>query len=346
MKKLTLILILALCACCFVPLKGVAQNRVTNDYSHNDRLRASSGKRVNGSGLRTTAYDGVHHLVGMYIDGGYSAMFGNMPGMTTAPGGYATGFGLDYSYTGRGLILQTGLGISWQDVRNRFGNDSLIVGAKDAEGTDFHLRYDFTDRIDRTRNIYVQIPILAGMYFYNFYFLAGLKLSMPVAGWTKPEVFVSTSATYDRYIGTLEEMDNHGIRKEVEEVRDGEALNLKFDVMGTFEIGYEWAMGNYGKKGYRKQSAKDYRLRLAAFVECGFLDIMPGTKNKPFVIPAETPYDFSTFGFNHMLSTTDAGKYHVRNLFTGLRVSFFFFGYQSTEKCILCGPLGDEIKLR
>ena len=157
---------------------------------------------------------------------------------------------------------------------------------------------------------------------------------------------MTTTANYDRYIGILEEMDDHGMRKDVEEMRSGEALKLKFDLMGSFEIGYEWAFGNYGKKGYRKSAAKDYRLRLAAFVDCSILDVSPSTKNKPFVIPAETPYDFSTFKFNHILSTEDAAKYNARNVFAGVRVSFFFFGYQSSEKCILCGPLGDETKIR
>jgi hypothetical protein len=331
-----------------LPLFAAAQTRVTNDYSTNsDRLRTSSGKRVNATGLRTTAYDGVHHLVGLHLDGGYSAFFGNIPGMKTAPGGYTAGFGLDYCYTGRGLIIQTGLGIRWQDVQNRFGADSLIVDpATDSEGINFKLRYDFTDRIDRARNIYLQIPIQAGMYFYSFYFLAGLKLHAQVAGWTQPFVYVSTSASYDRYIGNWEEMDNHGYRKEVEELRNEPQLKLSFDAMAAFEIGYEWAFGNYGKKGYRKQAAKDYRLRLAAFLDLGLLDISPNTKNDPYTIPKETPYDFSTFEFNHMLSTATAADYHFRNLFTGVRLSFFFFGYQSTEKCILCGPLGDEIKLR
>lgn len=325
----------------------MAQTRVANDYSPNtDKLRASSSKRVNASGLRTTAYDGVHHLVGMHIDGGYSAMFGNWSRMHTGPGGYTAGFGLDYCYTGRGLLIQTGLGVRWQDVNNRFTDDSLLVSTKDTEGTPFQLRYDFTNRKDNTRNIYVQVPLQAGMYFYNCYFLAGLKGSMQVAGWTQPTVTVTTTATYDRYIGTWEEMDNHGIRKQVDEVRDGEALKLKFDLLACAEIGYEWALGNYGKKGYRKQDAKDYRVRLAAFLECGILDICPGTKNAQYTIPQATPYDFSTFGFKHMLSTTEAGKFNARNLFTGIKLSFFFYGYQSTEKCILCGPLGDEIKMR
>ena len=95
----------------------MAQTRATNDHSrNNEHLRTPSSKSVNNSGLRTTAYDGVHHLVGLHVDGGYSALFGNMPTMTTSPGGYTVGLGFDYSYTGRGLILQTGLGIRWQDV--------------------------------------------------------------------------------------------------------------------------------------------------------------------------------------------------------------------------------------
>lgn len=325
----------------------MAQTRVTNDYSPNtDKLRASSSKHVNASGLRTTAYDGVHHLVGLHVDGGYSAIFGNWNRMSTGPGGYTAGLGLDYCYTGGGLLIQTGIGVRWQDVNNRFTDDSLIVSKSDTEGTPFQLRYDFTNRIDKTRNIYVQVPLQAGLYFYNWYFLAGLKGSMQVLGWTRQNVTVTTTAAYDRYIGTWEEMDNHGIRKQVEEVRDEDGLKLNFDLLGCAEIGYEWALGDYGKKGYRKQDAKDYRLRIAAFLECGILNICPKTNNAAYTIPSATPYDFSTFGFKHMLSTTEAGKFNARNLFTGIKVSFFFYGYQSTEKCILCGPLGDEIKMR
>ena len=330
-----------------VSLTAAAQTRVINEHSKNERLHSSSGKHVNGSGLRTAAYDGIHHLVGIHADGGYSKMFGNMPSVLNTPGGYTAGFGFDYSYTGRGLILQTGLSVRWQDVTNKSLNDSLIVDPiKDSEGTEFRLQYNFTDREDVSRNLYLQVPIMAGTYFYGAYFLGGLKVNLQLMGNTRSQLNVSTLATYDKYIGPWEEMDNHGIRKDVEEVRNGGKLNLKFDLMATAEIGYEWALGNYGKKGYRKQTAKDYRVRLGAFVECGLLDIMPGSNNKACVIPEDTRYDFCTFDFNHPFSTAEASKYHIRNLFTGVRLTFFFYGKQSTEKCILCGPLGDETKMR
>ncbi len=328
-------------------LSVTAQTRVVNEHSKNDRLQTSSGKRVNGSGLRTTTYDGVHHLVGLHIDGGYSKLFGNMPSAHNTPGGYTAGLGLDYSYTGRGLILQTGIAVRWQDVQNAILNDSLVIDhITDSQGTDFRLQYDFTDRVDKARNLYLQIPVLAGTYFYGAYFLGGIKLNLQLWGNTRTNLNVSTSATYDRYIGPWEEMDNHGIRKEVEEERHGGKLNLKFDVLATAEIGYEWALGNYGKRGYHKNNAIDYRLRLGAFVECGLLDIMPRGDKKSYIVPEASRYDFSTFEFNHSFSTAQAKDYHLRNLFTGVRLTFFFYGKQSTEKCILCGPLGDETKMR
>ncbi len=334
------------CLLLLCSLTAAAQTRVVNDYSRNDRLQSKSGKRVNSSGLRTTTYDGVHHLLGIHVDGGYSKMFGNMPTILNRPGGYTIGAGFDYSYTGRGLILQTGLAVRWQDVSNRVLNDSLIIDPiTDTEGTPFRLQYNMTDRVDMSRNLYLQIPVLAGTYFYGAYFLAGVKLNFQLLGNTKTKLNVTTTATYDKYIGPWEEMDNHGIRKEVEEVRNGSKLNLKFDVIATAEIGYEWSLGNYGKKGYHKHSAKDYRVRLGAFVECGLLDIMPKGNKVSYVIPEQSRYDFSTFEFNHLYSTAEAKQYHARNFFTGVRLTFFFFGKQSTEKCILCGPLGDETKM-
>ena len=334
------------CLLLLCSLTAAAQTRVVNDFSRNDRLQSKSGKRVNGSGLRTTTYDGVHHLLGIHVDGGYSKMFGNMPTILNRLGGYTIGAGFDYSYTGRGLILQTGLAVRWQEVSNRVLNDSLIIDPiTDTEGTPFRLQYNMTDRVDMSRNLYLQIPVLAGTYFYGAYFLAGVKLNFQLLGNTKTKLNVTTTATYDKYIGPWEEMDNHGIRKEVEEVRNGRKLDLKFDVMATAEIGYEWSLGNYGKKGYHKHSAKDYRVRLGAFVECGLLDIMPKGNKVSYVIPEQSRYDFSTFEFNHLYSTAEAKQYHARNFFTGVRLTFFFFGKQSTEKCILCGPLGDETKM-
>ena len=163
------------CALLFLSLgtTAVAQTRAVNEHSKGDRLRSSSGKRVNGSGLRTTAYDGIHHLVGLHVDGGYSKMFGNMPQVSNRPGGYTLGLGLDYSYTGRGLIIQTGLAVRWQDVQNNVLNDSLVINQiKDSEGTPYRLKYDMTDRVDQARNLYIQLPIMAGRYFYGAYFLA------------------------------------------------------------------------------------------------------------------------------------------------------------------------------
>ncbi len=332
-----------------LPLLSVAQTRVLNEYSKAKKITSSIPEnRVNNAGLRTTAYDGIHHLVGLHIDGGYSALLSTYPVLSSSPGGYGLGFGLDYAYLHKKLIVQTGLSFRWQDVSNYVRNDSIIVpGLVDSDNkTPFTLRYDFTNQTDQARTLYVQLPILVGTYFGGFYFLLGTKLSMALAGNSVTHTTISTTGTYNRYIDILEEMDNHGFRKEVEEHYTGDRLKLRFDIMAYGELGYEWEMSNYGKKGYKKQTAKDRRFRLSAFAEVGLMNICPRTDNERYIIPESTRYDFSTFTVNPVASTKDMWDFKLHNLTAGIKLSFFFFGIQTTEKCILCGALGDEIRMK
>lgn len=330
-----------------MPLSAVGQTRALNEHSKAKKVVSSiPDKHLNKSGLRTTAYDGIHHLVGFHLDGGYSSLLSTMPSLSSNLGGYGLGFGLDYCYNNKKLILQTGLSLRWQDVGNGVRNDSLSFSMVDSDSkTPFTLRYDFQDRKDISRNLYLQVPIMAGTYFYGFYFLAGLKLSLAFAGNTEVHTTITTSGDYDKYIGPVYQMDNHGFRDHVEEIYRNDRLKLRFDVMACAEIGREWSMGNYGKRGYKKQSAKDYRLRLSAFAEFGILDIEPHTENDAYVIPKNTPYDFITFNVNPVASTKAMWDYSLHNLTAGIRISFFFFGIQTTEKCILCGALGDEKRM-
>ena len=152
---------------------------------------------------------------------------------------------------------------------------------------------------------------------------------------------VSSTAKYDDYIGPIEEMDNHGIRKEVPLTPDqqkGEALKLKIDVLGVIEAGYEMAFSNKGKPGYHRSNMNDQRLRIGAFAEMGILNITPKTKKALYDVPASSAYDFQTFTYNHVLSTGQIGSTH--NFFAGIRITYFFFGVQSKEKCLLCDTHG------
>ena len=319
-------------------LSAVAQTRL---YSESGSHYKKPKFKANAAGLYTDQYDGVHHLLGMQVEGAYSTFLQSSPLMSAAPGGYAVGATLQYAYLNGPFFIQTGAGIRWQDVTNKVTDQIYERNVTDAAGALSHMTYAFEQRKDEMRELYVQVPFYVGGYFRGAYLLGGVKAMVPLKGDTRVNMLVSTTARYDGYIGPVEEMDNHGIRKEVPLTPDqqkGEALQLKVDVLGVIEGGYELAFSNKGKPGYHRSNMNDQRVRIGAFAEIGILNIMPNTKNALYLVPDATGYDFQTFQYNHIFSTGKVSSAH--HFFAGIRLTYFFFGVQSKEKCLLCGMHG------
>jgi len=319
-------------------LSTVAQTRIYSEMGSNYKKPKA---KTNSAGLYTDQYDGVHHLVGLQVEGAYSTLFSSPQLMSSSPGGYAVGASLQYAYLNGPLFVQTGVGIRWQDVKNKVADQQYMRDDIDKANMLSHVTYAFEQRKDEMRELYAQVPIYIGGYFHGGYVMGGVKASIPVYGDTRLNMVVSSTAKYDGYIGPIEEMDNHGIRKEVPLTPDqqkGAALNLKVDVLGVIEGGYEMAFSNKGKPGYHRSNMNDQRLRIGAFAEIGILNIVPKTKKALYDIPATSAYDFQTFQYNHVLSTGKIASSH--NFFAGLRITYFFFGVQSKEKCLLCDTHG------
>lgn len=333
MQKYYLLIVLLLSS-----LTVLAQTRIYGELGSNYRKEV---KKMNNSGLYTDQYDGVHHLFGLQADGGYSAYLSSSKTMEIAPGGYTFGAALQYAYLNGVFFLQTGAGVRWQDVDNKVANQQVMRDAYDATGTLAHMTYDFVNRVDKSRAFYVQVPFYVGAYAYGFYFLAGAKFTMPIMGSTQLSLTASSTAKYDGFIGPLEEMDNHGIRKDVPltpNQKKGKRLELGMDITGVVEIGYELAFSNKGLPGYRASQMTDQRLRFGLFAEVGMLNIAPDTKFSLNQVPDETPYDFHTFKYNHVAATNTVLSMH--NLFAGLRITYFFYGHRSKEKCLMCSSRG------
>ena len=328
----------------------LAQTRIVNDRV---KLYQKTEKKINKYGLRSSKYDGVYHMVGAYVEGSYSAFIHNVEDYQCKPGGYGLGAGINYAYQNGRLLVQTGLGIRWQEMK---GTVSDKIGKVqyyfphlyDTQGTEFNLQYDFFSRTDISRHFYLTLPIMVGGYIYkSWYILGGLKAQLQLAGSTKITAVGSTTATYERYIDILEEMDNHGYRKNVPLEREGKKLDLGIDVMACLEMGYEWSLV---KKVVRVRSdidRYDYRLRLAAFCDFGILNICPSISQKSaegldvalYGIPSATRYDFATYTMNHVLMTPNASSKQVRNMFVGVRFTFLF-GYRTKDRCLMCGSRG------
>ena len=351
MRKLQYIL-LTLCLC---PIVVQAQRRYSTAEAWEYRLAEVSGfskKDVDNTtdilyGLHANQYTGSHHMFGVSLEGSWSSMLTNMPKVSSLPGGGAFGFHLLYEYQYSGILLQTGLGITFQRVTNLLADTTMYhehmhdtwSGINDVE---FTLKHYFYDRRDQAQQIYVQLPLYVGHYILGSkgigYFLVGPRLSYAVWGNTTQQLVGTTTGLYERYVGIWEEMDNHGFRKDVPIERHGDKLKLRFDVLLHGEIGYEYTSAQR-PNNYRVMPSDrvDCRIRFGAFADFGILSVCPGTDNGLYGVPEETIYDFPTYRMDHAFSTVDAKKSWTRNLFLGVRVTVLF-GFQGQERCILCDP--------
>lgn len=351
MSKLRYILLI-LCLC---PALIWAQKR----YSVSDRweyqlneLSGFTSTDVNNktdilNGLHAGLYTGSHHLLGVSLEGSWTAMANNMPAARITPGGGAGGFHLLYEYQYSGFLLQAGLGITYQRVSTSVKDTAIYhehmtdtwSGINPVE---FTLRHKFEGRIDQSAQLYGQVPLYFGHYILSplgiGYGLVGVKASYALwKGQTTMTAVGSTSGLYERYVGVWEEMDNHGFRKDVPIERTGDPLQLKFDLLAHVEMGYEYSTFRTTNYKIRPGDRIDCRIRLGAFIDFGILNIAPKTRKILYDIPESTIYDFPSYKMDHIFSTVDAKNFWVRNMFVGVRMTILF-GFPEKEYCILCNP--------
>lgn len=351
MRNLRYIVLIA----CLMPMLCWSQRRFSTSEHAEYGLAKQSGfstketqsKTDNLFGLHSSLYAGAHHLIGVSMDGGWSTFLNNVPTAKITPGGGSIGIHLLYEYQYSGFILQTGLGLSYQRVFTDIADTAIYH--YDMTDTwsgiiprSFDLRHTFYDRTDMAQQVYGRVPLYLGRYIFgNYgigYFLAGVQLSYSLWGNSKQKLTGSTAGKYHDFVGVWDEMDNHGFRKNVPIERKNDQFNARIDLLGHFEMGYEYNT---------QQSAKDYRvrpsdrmdcrLRFAAFADFGILNTRPEKKLQFYGIPEETIYDFSTYEMDHVFLTSDADKYWMRNLFVGIRFTVLF-GFKPAERCILCDP--------
>lgn len=305
-----------------------------------------SNRKPDKNGLLTGTYSYDHYLFGMYAFGGYSGHLSTVPFESFKPGGVGFGIGLCFEYQYYYFKLNLGAGAALQHVTNTL-NDTTFFNNNvyDARGYNYQLQYDFYKRQDVAISYHGQVHLLAGMGYNHFYFLAGFKVNHTFHGSTRVDMFGTTSGRYEQYLGYFVEMDNHGLRKNVPVERKGPKLELKLDIIASFEIGTEWGNDMPHRSKYRPanggQSKLEYRWRIAAFIDYGLLNIMPKTSKDYVYIPESYKWDFPEYQASHIFSTQDAAKYALHNLYAGVKLTILI-GWYVDYKCRLCKPHDTE----
>lgn len=330
-----------------------ASDRATQQaYKGNrDISRYDKERRSNHNGLLSDAESGIHHYLGFWVEGAYSTYIHNVPGVSKGPGGYGLGAGLVYELQNSYFLFQAGIGIKSQDVKYTassysFDNYDLANGKfgqkdkqwlpaakggalQDSWGESIDtLRYTVINRKDQVRTISAQVPLLVGGRFNGFYGLAGVKINIAFSQTAIANMDIYSMAKYNQYEGWMTEMDNHGYR--------GSALSpvpvpeskktyssVQFDLMASLELGYEFHQ-------------KTNRIRLAAFADCGMLNICPQKSDPSLAFSFADRYDVGRYQFNNIFRSNVAKDSRINNFFVGAKLTFLFQLPSAKDKCILC----------
>jgi hypothetical protein len=189
---------------------------------------------------------------------------------------------------------------------------------------------------------------MVGTSYKDFYVLGGFKLNTTILASNYMEAICSTSATYDSFLGVFDEMDNHGLRKDVLITSKGSLLPARFDVLASLEFGCEFAptfVKTTDLRAYQMQSRLFYRFRVSAFCDIGLKSMVPDSPCPLVFIPEGYKWDFSTFQMNHIVSSDKMKGIPMHNFYAGVKFTIFL-DYIAGEECRLCGKYQTEYDMQ
>lgn len=301
--------------------------------------------RKDRNGLYRSIYNGSHVFWGAWCDGAFSSIYNNFKGYQSPVWGSGYSCGLLVEYQKDIFRVQGGGGFRWQEMSGNVMDTTFVnPHVFDSQGYLCTLQYDFYNRNDQAKTTYFDIPISLGVGFYNFYANVGVKFEVPLAGRQRVRANVTTTSTYDQFIGNFEEMDNHGLRKDVPiDYKNNELVFKKsLNTLLSAEIGYEWAFNTGYVGGYNaKNKHFEERLRVALFGEYGFANVLPNSSFPLVYIPEDYKWDVPKYEMNHILTTEAAKGFWAHNYYAGIRI-IFLIGIKTSTKCVLCGEYQSE----
>ena len=293
----------------------------------------------------------VNHLVGGYAQIGEWSL---IPSQSDNAGsiGVAGGLGFQYElqagqkYSKAQFLMDLGVGATYGMTAYMKGSSMTVPMDKtqyDLSNEPFEYIYEIQDRKDKYNNLALQIPIMVGMQYERFYFLAGMKIYANV--WTQTRTTAGLS-TYGRY----EDFDDFRNMPEYqffenESLNGGVKTSLNLDMDLSFEIGARLGRLLYDV-GYDVPKRK-IEYRLAAFVDYGLLDVHTKGTKPALQLPAS--YDINPESENYVYNTrtmidnlvmndimsTNGFAKAVNNLMVGLKFTVLF-QLPEPGQCVIC----------
>ena len=227
-----------------------------------------------------------HHYLTTDLGVGYSSLLTNYPLVSTCSGDAGGHLQVGYEWQRRQFLLRTGLEFALLKGRTRVLPFELQTPYSES-GVEMVEHFCFSDVVERQSIGQLSIPVMAGGMFQNrYYFLAGVKIGMPVYANTKTTTTLQTTLSDPTLIGELGEQGDipaHNLwtSNEVTEA----SLAGRVNVQASAEVGISINGFLPSKKatkrpaprqagGNKKKQPLPYYFRVALFCDYGLTNAL------------------------------------------------------------------------
>lgn len=211
----------------------------------------------------------VHHFVSFDAAMAYSSLFNTSDTLKSGMG-VSPYLGVGYRLLYSNFLFATGLEAHYLYNAYSTSGAKRSINMLDTEGDPFRLHVDATDGNDWVHAVNLNIPLLLGMEYRRFYFLVGPKFSLNVGNEMQTKATVVTSATYDQYIGTFENMPNHMLDTYPVESKNLSA-DWDLDIITHLEVGMR--LGDVSFETGADVPKPKQRFYIALFADYGLLNL-------------------------------------------------------------------------
>lgn len=282
----------------------------------------------------TSTYYTDNHFLELGGGVGYSALFENIPELTTL-GNIAGTISLGYEYRIKGFWINFSAELQFLSATSTFGISGTDKWIYDTQGKQALMHYDFNQSLDRQEFLFVNLPVVLGYYYRGLYIGAGAKIGYCVLAQESTTLKYSTSATYHQYVDDFSAMSDHYYTTYLSSVTEN--LNSKYKLSAIAEIGYDVL-------AYSREMNHDNRsgLKISVVAEYGLNNLINTNAELPL-------YSFNESNaaelFIHPFYNTNAAQsYRIHPLYVGMRISWIF--NIGVRKCPWCNVYGNHRNYR
>ena len=220
--------------------------------------------------------------------------------------GYGFGAGAGYEFRVNKFMVHTGA--EFVNLHPNLSLDDFVHHAKmidnDTQITEYTGHFKFSDNSDRYNLGYVNIPLMFGVDFGRFYFLAGGKVGLNMFSESNVKTTVKSTATYDPFIVDFENMPNHFFTTTEENTNYPIAFDM--NISAAFEMGFNFGASDKNNTYYR----------LAYFCDYGLATIYTGSQTQNLLVSKHSDHFQPALNNFLMSNQTEAAA-----LYTGVKLT-------------------------